>query len=354
MFNGIRNKSITVLVHVLVWGLLIFVLFMYPPLAGANAKLPKEFWVKQLIHTILMVSVFYLNAAYLVPNLLLKDKLIAFIGSIIFLGLVSSMLLARVDVWFNLSKELERAFGKKMWHNSLLDFFGLMTVFMVLGISTSVTLIQYQQRDLTIRQEFESQRTLAELSFLKAQINPHFFFNTLNSIYALTYVNVETSRQVLYKLSRMMRYLLYETQQNITLLSKEVAFIQDYIEIMKLRLSSNTIVHFNLPEKINEMPVAPMMLLPYVENAFKHGVDDQKTSTILIDIEQQADGITLYVINNIVPRSGSAENKIDEKGIGLVNTKRRLDLLYKDKYSLSAVKNKQSGKYEVHLKLILT
>src|SRR5690606_41040104 len=108
----------------------------------------------------------------------------------------------------------------------------------------------------------------SELSFLKAQINPHFFFNTLNNIYALTYVDVETSRSALHKLSRMMRYLLYDTQAGITPLSQELSFVKDYIELMKLRLNETTKVVFKEPDLKENIQIPPMLFLPYIENAF--------------------------------------------------------------------------------------
>lgn len=326
---------------------------MYQPLAGASAALPKQFWIKQAIQIFFMLFAYYFNAYYLVPRLLIKNKMLLFIACIIAWCLLSSFLLARVDGWLDLPKMLERAFGKRHKPNHYFDFFSLTTTLLVLGISTSVSMMQRWTRDLKLRQEFESQRTVAELSFLKAQINPHFFFNTLNSIYALTYIDVETSRQALHKLSRMMRYLLYETQQDMTMLSKEIAFIKDYVEIMKLRLNTNTIVLFTIPESLTEMPIAPMLLLPFVENAFKHGVDDQETSIIKVSIAQLPAGLLLTVINNVVKRARHPDKEIEDKGIGLVNTCRRLDLLYPDKYVLNINNDSLANQYKLHLQLTL-
>lgn len=354
MLTNTKDRLITILIHVLVWVLLIFVLFMYPPLAGAGTRLPTAFWIKQLVHIILMITAFYLNSSYLVPRLLIKEKRIySFTGCLAVLSIVCSFLLARVDIWFNLAKQLERAFGRRLWSNLYIDFFGLMTTMLVLGISTSVTIIQHWHRDAKIRQEFESHRAITELSFLKAQINPHFFFNTLNSIFALTFINVETSRTALLKLSRMMRYLLYETPQNVTLLSKELEFIRDYVGIMKLRLKANTTVIFNLPNDPDERTIAPMILLPFVENAFKHGIDDLEPTTILLDIQRSDEGLELTIKNNIVKIAEASGIETSENGIGLVNTRRRLDLLYKDNYTLNIHIDKETNEYNLHLKINL-
>ena len=353
MISNTKDKLITVLIHVLIWGFLIFVLFMYPVLSGAMVKLPDTFWAKQDIHILLLLFTYYINAFYLVNKLLLKNKPVLFVGVLIAWCFVTSLFLDWIDQELNLFIVHERAFGHKMLPFLHVDFFGLMTMFFISGISTGISLVQHWHRDAKARQHFESLRITTELSSLKAQINPHFFFNTLNTIYALTYVNVETSRQSLYKLSHMMRYLLYETQQDTTLLSREVEFIKDYIGIMKLRLRDNTKVIFAVPDQLHEKSISPMLLLPFVENAFKHGVDDTAISTIFVEIEQDSKGIILKVVNGIFTRPEYSEPEKEDKGIGLINTRRRLDLLYPDKYNLQTNMDTKAAKYELNLQITL-
>ena len=353
MFTKTKDKLITALIHVLVWGFLIFVLFMCPVLSGAMVKLPDTFWAKQDIHIALLLFTYYINAYYLVNRLMLQNKPLLFIGVLIAWCFFTSLFLDWMDQRLNLFIVHERAFGHKMFPFLHVDFFGLMTMFFISGISTGTSLVQHWQRDAKTRQDFENLRATTELSFLKAQINPHFFFNTLNTIYALTYVNVETSRESLYKLSHMMRYLLYETQQDTALLSKELQFIKDYIAIMKLRLRDNTLIIFEVPDNLQEMPIAPMLLLPFVENAFKHGVDDVTDSTIIIIIKQVGTGITLKVINGIFVQPEYPGKETGDKGIGLANTRRRLDLLYPGGYALNIKVDDQAAKYELELQLTL-
>lgn len=354
MLSAAKNRYITVVIHVLVWGFLVYILFMYPPLVSAQTRLPNAFWIKQTVHTLLLIVAFYFNAYVLVPKLLVRNRYGEFIAAVAAISLFFGFILARIDNWLDLAKQLEQAFGKKLFPNPYMDHFALITMLLVFGISTSITIVQRWSFDAKLRQEFETQRTLAELSFLKAQINPHFFFNTLNSIYALTFVNVDTSRQVLLKLSRMMRYLLYETEQDTTMLSKELAFIKDYVEIMQLRLTDNTTVQFHLPEHVEEMPIAPMLLLPFVENAFKHGVDDQQNGTIGIDIKQDDNRIEMNVSNPMFANHGDANHhKLEGSGIGLVNTRRRLNLLYRDRHELKIDSNYKDNTYGVSLKINL-
>lgn len=353
MFSNSKPRLIRVLTHLLVWSLMAFVLFMYPPMASKEVKLPENFVIKQTVHLFLMVSAYYLNTYFLIPQLLLKNKKLLFLACIVGAVVLFSFTLAVVDGWLRISQQLEPILGRKMWKNPYIDFFGLLTTVFVLGISTSIAVVQKWDHDNNLRKDFETQRVVAELSFLKAQIHPHFFFNTLNSIYALTFINVERSRKVLYKLSRMMRYLLYETQQNKVPLANELAFIQDYVEVMKLRTKENMTIEFTMPTETEGRNIAPMLLLPYIENAFKHGVDDVRKAVIAINIRIIPNGIELKVRNLMVSHLGEGYGEDERTGIGMVNARRRLDLLYKEKYSLDYGEDIATNEYHLHLTLDL-
>ena len=140
---------------------------------------------------------------------------------------------------------------------------GLLTTMFVLGISTSITVVQKWQNDAQIRQNAgAAARAASELSVLKAQINPHFFFNTLNNIYALTLLDGEQARTAIHRLSRMMRYVLYDTAGGLTLLSQEIAFVQDYITLMQLRLDERVTVTFDRPRPCTTCPWPPCCCCP--------------------------------------------------------------------------------------------
>jgi two-component system LytT family sensor kinase len=349
--TGVTVRLIPVLIHVLVWSLLIYVLFNYPPLVSNQVKIPRQFLTKQICHMVLMIGTYYFNTYYLVPKVLLKGKKAAFVLALISIMIFAGLIMARVEIWFSLAEHLRRAMGKKIWHNAYVDFFGLFTTMLVLGISTSLAIVQQWNRDWKVRQELETKTAVAELTFLKAQINPHFFFNTLNSIYALTYINAASAREVILKLSGMMRYLLYETPHNSTTLAKELAFIQNYVEIMKLRLNDNMVVELLLPHYLSDIPIAPMLLLPFVENAFKHGVDDNLDGSIAIMIAVEDNQLNLVVKNTITACAHHTD--VDEKGIGLVNTQRRLELLYPERHSLTINHQQNDREYLVNLTINL-
>ena len=354
--NPVKNRAyITILLHILVWVLFAFILLFYHPLSW-NIDLPFQFWIKQGFILLILVIVFYLNSQIFVPQLLLKNKNLSFVLVIVGIALLAGPVVKSVDGLLHLPELMTKAFSaagsqRPPKNSDQLDIFLMMMIFLITGISTSVTLIQKWQSDKQLREALEKEKIGSELSFLKAQINPHFFFNTLNNIYALTHVDVENSRNALHKLSRMMRYLLYDTQAGITPLSKEVSFIVDYIELMKLRLNATTTVSFEGPLIGHDMQIAPMLFLPYVENAFKHGVSNLQPSVIEIVLTLENKVLELTVKNTIFDENVEIADSYG--GIGLTNTKRRLDLLYPERHTFSATKNDETNEFIVHLTLTL-
>ncbi|MBD1392970.1 sensor histidine kinase [Mucilaginibacter glaciei] len=356
-----KSRSIlgNILIQILIWIVLGVVLLFYQPFLR-NIDVPYQFWVKQNIVFVMLIASYYLNAYVLVPQLLLKKKTGFYFLSIIAIIAVILFMTGFVDKILNVRELLEEAFhrsgppkrgGGGGGRRGYFDTFLVTVTSLVLGISTSVTTTQSWQKNRALHKEMEQKKISSELSFLKAQINPHFFFNTLNNIYALTLVNVETSRTALHQLSRMMRYVLYDTQNSAALFSQEIAFIKDYISLMQLRLTDKVTVIFNTPAPLQEFPVAPMLFLPFVENAFKHGVSDSLPSTILVDVQQVDNKITLLVQNSIFKKQGA--DLEDNKGIGLNNTIRRLDLLYPGKHELVVNESAAENLYTVNLTLYL-
>lgn len=347
------RRYVSVLSHVLGWGLLSYLLF-FSQSFNEEIRLPDLFWVRQGIFLCLMVGTFYLNSQVLVPRLLLRNQTGRYVVALVSIVVFILLVLFVIETWFNLPILMHRAFhpdgkGQPKYYGWIQPV--MFTILLVLGISTSLAMLQKWQTETTLRLALEQAKTVSELSFLKAQINPHFFFNTLNNIYALTLIDTETAREALHRLSRMMRYVLYETQSGTTLLSKELAFVGDYIQLMQLRLTDKVTVTFSPPSPLHDQPIAPMILLPFVENAFKHGVSSVQPSRIHIAIGQQQNRLLLDVENTVfIEKIPSLEVG---NGIGLTNTRRRLDLLYPDHYTLQINDHTSSGEYHVHLALDL-
>ncbi|MFH1999715.1 MAG: histidine kinase, partial [Planctomycetota bacterium] len=179
-------------------------------------------------------------------------------------------------------------------------------------------------------QEAEVERTRAELSLLKAQVNPHFFFNTLNSLYALSLDRSERVPEVILKLSALMRYVLEGSNREETALEDELSFIEDYVELEKLRISGNPDIRVEKKGDLSGKLIAPMILVPFVENGFKHGINTMVGDGYLLIRLKVEEGNLEFVVKN-----SRTAGKPDSTGMGLKNVKRRLELLYPGSHDLS-------------------
>lgn len=230
-------------------------------------------------------------------------------------------------------------------------FFIFLSIYFV-GICTSIYRIMnewlVQQRD---KKELEKQTLQSELNFLKSQINPHFLFNTLNSLYALTLKKSSLAPEIVLKLSEMMRYMLYECNEKTVFLSKEIQYIQNYLDLEKLRHGSKMEVHFNISGDSEDKRIAPLLLMPFIENAFKHGISSQVSQGFVnIELAIQDNDVYMCVENSKSP----SVPRISEKksgGIGLVNVKRRLSILYPDAHHLDIFESPITYKVELNLSL---
>jgi len=354
-----KSKLITILAHILVWVVFGIGIFFYHPLFS-GIDILWQAWVTQGVTLCLLVVAFYVNTAILVPKLLLNNRTVYYFAIIIGVIAAIGIIIGWLDVILTPQPLINRAIGPQMRPMLLpkpspgihIQRPTIIITALVLGIGTSITAIQKMQKDRQKREELEKDKVTSELSFLKAQINPHFFFNTLNNIYALTAINGELAGEAIHQLSRMMRYLLYDTQAGHTMLSQEIAFVKDYISLMRLRLTDAVSINIDVPPNLADVPLAPMMFLPFVENAFKHGVRSTQQGYINITILQQDKMLDLVVKNSVI-RDNSVSLDTNS-GIGMVNTKRRLDLLYPGKYKLDINELHAGNEYCVHLALDLS
>ena len=194
--------------------------------------------------------------------------------------------------------------------------------------------------------EIRSKKLKAEVSYLKAQINPHFLFNTLNSIYALSLTKSEKAPYAILKLSDMMRYVVSESDTEFVSLEKELQYIEDYIALQKLRIGGQVNLSFTVEGDIYGKRIAPIILINYVENAFKYGVNPDKPSKINIFVTVSDSGIQLTTENDIVV---DKENYLFSMEEGTKNTKQRLDVLYKNKYTLEITTTEHHYKMNLYL-----
>lgn len=344
-FTSIRNSSF--IVNLLL--LLAVVLYLLQPL-GWQITLPTVFWIRQAGLFVIWIGLFYIISKVLVPALLFKNKQPAFFGFFIASIILTVIAGKIIELSLNYNEVMATAVNPMFKKHNVFSVepFMVFTTILVAGISACVEIVKKWYTDNESRFQLEQEKTASELSFLKAQINPHFFFNTLNNIYSLNRINAEKAGDAIYTLSHMMRYVLYDTHKDTTV-TKEVKFIEDYIKLMQLRLTTKVQVIFNKPDNSFDHTIAPMLFLPFVENAFKHGLSPTDNTCIIINISSTESAVFMEVRNTIVKQNGHIME--ESNGIGLVNTKRRLDLMYPGQYDLNINTHTSENEYLVHLKL---
>lgn len=369
-------KNVSLLIHLVGWLIVISLttLFMSESRSIADILFGTYIWLFFLIYIVL----FYINILWLIPEFFFRRKFYAYFGIILCL-LIAIVIIKPFDrLVFERNRESNTRFerpdfdrppprpdrpphfeefakpppeflreperkrepretGKKIDVISIF-LFGLICA---LGMALK---INERWRDSEQRAvQAEADKANAELSFLKAQINPHFLFNTLNNIYSLAVTNNKSTAASIMKLSQIMRYVTDEVSEDFVPLQSEIECISNYIDLQKLRLSKKTSVVFDVSGETETKRISPLLLMTFVENAFKHGISNHENAIIEIKISADAKIMRFNCKNTLFATS----RKVERTGIGLTNTRQRLAHLYKDKYTL-AIHN-QSDFYDVEL-----
>ena len=289
----------------------------------------------------LFVKIFavYVNLYILMPLFLKKQKNLYYGISLIALIILSGTLQLQVVAWM-IEVELYVNFNPDLLYSSRKVFNVTSNVVSMVFLVMVAKILKDNYINQQINQALLQEKLEHELKFLKAQINPHFFFNTLNSLYALVLSKSDLAIEVIVKLSNLMSYMLYETNQDEVLLDKELEYLGDYIELEKLRFGDELEVNYQIEGSLDNKYIAPMLLIPFVENSFKHSVSggtEKIKINILANINQ---GVFHFHVNNsLSPEALSNTQKNKTGGIGLKNVRRRLDLLYKNGYTLDIQSN---------------
>jgi len=348
-----NQKTVTTLVGIT---LLAVLLFLMIPLSYGIA-LPFVYWVNQFLFFILMLSLTYINTKWLAPKLLFQRKYFQYYLILLLACILIIIMLHQVGGLLNISEEIRKTEGlkdapPKQGHGGLAVFFYIFMIeVLVLGVNIIGILVNKWQDEKNIRLQVEKDKVEMELSFLKSQINPHFFFNSLNTVNALTYTDIDQSRNALKKLGKIMRHVLYNTSNQSSTLAAEIEFITNYLELMKMRSTQRVLIDFSVNIVSPDLQIASMLFLPFIENAFKHGTSTQAESPITIKIVEESRSLVFYTKNKVFERT--VDNLLEDDqnhGIGIQNTQRRLELLYPNKYSLTI--NRIDG-FEIHLRIDL-
>jgi len=298
-----------------------------------------------ILHVFLLLF-FYLNYYLLIPELYFKKKYMLFLLVLIIaypiISNIPELIIPRLNFYhFNGTKPHGFAPpGNNFWlFKFTRNFFPF--VFVVF--------ISFMLKIYSRWKQVEQEKISSELSYLKAQINPHFLFNSLNSIYSLTIEEkAYKSSEAIIKLSHMMRYVLVDSQQEFVSLEKEINYISGYIELQKIRFGSTVTINYTAPKKVSGYKIAPLILIPFIENAFKYGVNPETHSSIFISLSTENDNLHFDIKNEKVRLNISNTEK---QGIGISNTKNRLQLLYLNKHQLYIKEDEHN--YSVSLNITL-
>ncbi|MCX2478723.1 sensor histidine kinase [Pedobacter sp. MC2016-15] len=283
--------------------------------------------------TIINVSIFYINYTLLIPQLL--KKYWYYIVSLIALLIVMSAAKTIVAVLYR-DQVLEHTNSKTGAVEELsLMTFSVATIFTSGFFIISGCLIKFGIDwfgNIRIQRSLETEKKDMELQFLKSQLNPHFLFNSLNNIYSLAYQKSDKTADAILKLSEIMRYMIYESNDSWVALSKEIEYVQSYIELQKLRFKDGASVVMTLNGEIDNQQILPLVLISFVENAFKHGVANDPSDPIRINIIANQ-----KILHFSITNKKNNANKDNIGGVGLNNVERRLQLLYPERYKLNIV-----------------
>jgi len=270
--------------------------------------------VDKLMDISFYILIVYINILFLIPAFLQKHNLLFYLISLLVLVLLVTPIQTLSII---LLYQDNSAFVSKVIDDRTTIF---LTCLLVGLISTGYKVTSDWLGLQNEKRELESQNLQSELKFLKSQINPHFFFNTLNNLYALTLKKSDLAPEIVLRLSEMMRYMLYESNEKEVSLEKEINYVMNYIELERLRQGEKFKINFKLEGSAQGQRIAPLMFIPFLENSFKHGVPEKP--------------------------------KLKSGGIGLENVKRRLKLLYPEKHQLNIIEQPDSFKVKLNIQLV--
>ncbi len=356
IINGNGRKGRGVLLHATGW----IILFILPQLlitGGSFESLRTPLII--FFNTLVFGLIFYVNYLWLIPRLYNKKKHLIYWPSVLVLviamHLCSNFLFPKFfPMPSNWTRQQEREIverrDRERRHSFPARYFTynyFITAFLVTGFAIALRSSEETTRKEREIKELEKEKLDSELALLKNQVSPHFFFNTLNNIYSLIEINQKDAQEAVLSLSKMMRYLLYESEQGNTKLSHEIEFMRGYIDLMKLRMSSRVKLNVEFPAEYEDKDMPPLLFISFIENAFKHGVSYQGNSFIDIVLKCDKNQISFFTRNSISMINGEAPQA--DSGIGLENVRKRLALLYPGKHELRIEINESVYKVDLRI-----
>lgn len=358
--------------HLLIWIILILTNILIISNFGASID-----YGYMAISWSLFALVFYLNYFWLMPSFLLKKKVLAYILLILAMLAVSISIKTKTDFvhFTKIREEMKDGPPARYNHDTIENedrsktkppgfpdkhnrppegIFSMRSIPSVFGVllilfaSIAIRFMRKWKEDEKLKLESDKERIFAELSYLRQQVNPHFLFNALNSIYSLSLTKSDHAAESIQKLSSILRYMIYKTDNKKVALSDELEIIDNYIQLQKLRLTDKVLVRFEIKGDAEKNLIEPLLMLPLIENAFKFGADNVTQSLIDISIDIANSNLRFSARNNIVVHPDEHKGS---NGLGLENLKKRLELLYKGHYNLEIEDDKKFFAVNLTLKL---
>lgn len=340
------DKRMIILLHVIMWIAILSLPFIQynsdrhrmpgPP----SETLRLSFLHLSILNNLVWIAVFYLNSVLLIPRLATPKKWTAYTFSII--GLFAFALAANYSLF--------RAIIHTGHFNIIRSITFTLPPFILAVLASSLWQIwRDRTRAATLLQEQKEENLKTELSFLRSQISPHFIFNILNNITALIRMKSEQAEPTIIQLSSLLQYMLYDTREEKVLLTTEASYLQTYIELQQQRFGDRIKIHQDIQLENNWAEIEPMLLIPFVENAFKHGSGYLEHPAIDLSLKTQNGGLIFEVSNRYDPANTEIKDRVS--GIGLSNVQRRIELLYQNKSSFFIHRDQDT--FTVHLELDL-
>lgn len=324
-YNGLPFRLRFFTIHLVFWAL-----FLFLPVGDfmrMHDTVPISFFIKILF----CIAIFYFNYFVVVPQLLLKNKPLLYALAIVVLIGTFSYIFSKFEGPPPFRHNQQGIPKPPMQFKKGMHVFPNIIMFS-LHILLSSVLKMYVEWNASYKKqkETETEQKTSELNFLKAQLNPHFFFNSLNTIYSLSIKKSDTTPVAVLNLADLMRYMLYETNKEMVRLTDELSYIESYIELQKLRLTENNKVYYEVEGNPHGISLPPLLFICFIENAFKHGVTTSRGSEISIKFTITNNQVRMLAVNDINPQA----TKDDKSGLGIDNTLRRIKLYYPESYKL--------------------
>lgn len=291
-----------------------------------------DFWSSMIWafgNTIFFFIAVNINLYILLPKFMFRQSFLSYLAMLLALVLLLTPFITMFNIWLISGHSLD----SPKWLS--LPHFHFVNLLIITALSSLVRIPLDWLKMQSEKNELLTRNIETELQSLKNQINPHFLFNTLNNLYALTLKKSDQAPEVVLKLSDMMRYMLYECNENEVLMEKEFRYIRNYIELERLRYSSNTEIELNIDEALMEKRIAPLLLIPFVENSFKHGSQSSlEKAYIYINAKLEDDTLLFSVINSKPQAIPGQIHPKKQGGVGLANVYKRLELIYPKRHIL--------------------